>query len=153
MDGREAMAYYMQRGMGGGGGGSGSGTQAGGLHGPADMRLFGGMSLPEGGSSVGHGFSLSVDASMPPHGAGASPASGLPSGESVKKKRGRPRKYGPDGSVSLALSPSSPKTLHSAVAGGSQKRGRGRPPGSGKKQLLASLGMFSLLCVDGNIVS
>lgn len=152
MDDREAMAYYMQRGMGGGGG-SGSGTQAGGLHGPAGMRPFGGTSLPVGGSSVGHGFSISMDASMPPHGAGASPASGLPSSESVKKKRGRPRKYGPDGSVSLALSPSSPKTPHSSVASGSQKRGRGRPPGSGKKQQLSSLGMFYLLCVLSNIVS
>ncbi|XP_068649952.1 AT-hook motif nuclear-localized protein 1-like [Aristolochia californica] len=54
----------------------------------------------------------------------------------VKKKRGRPRKYGPDGSVSLALSPM--PISSSAPAGSgmgpadfpSVKRGRGRPAGS-----------------------
>eukprot|EP01018_Ginkgo_biloba_P032294 Gb_40521 [translate_table: standard] len=57
--------------------------------------------------------------------------------EPVKRKRGRPRKYGPDGSMALALAPlSSAPGLFSP----SQKRGRGRPPGSGKKQQLAALG-------------
>ncbi|KAF3441731.1 hypothetical protein FNV43_RR15646 [Rhamnella rubrinervis] len=66
-----------------------------------------------------------------------------------KKKRGRPRKYDSDGNLRLAysnstgvaitpppgfsLSPSSPTEF-------SSKRGRGRPPGSGNWQLLASLG-------------
>jgi hypothetical protein len=64
-----------------------------------------------------------------------------------KKKRGRPRKYDADGNLRLsytvppppgfALSPSSP---HSSEY--SSKRGRGRPPGSGNWQLLASLGEF-----------
>ena len=36
---------------------------------------------------------------------GVSPVSVGLDGTSVKKKRGRPRKYGPDGSVSMALSP------------------------------------------------
>ncbi|KAI4356810.1 hypothetical protein L6164_000798 [Bauhinia variegata] len=36
---------------------------------------------------------------------GASPVSVGIDGSSVKKKRGRPRKYGPDGSVTMALSP------------------------------------------------
>ncbi|KAI4354898.1 hypothetical protein L6164_003722 [Bauhinia variegata] len=37
---------------------------------------------------------------------GASPVSvGMEGGTAVKKKRGRPRKYGPDGSVTMALSP------------------------------------------------
>ncbi|XP_077235562.1 AT-hook motif nuclear-localized protein 1-like [Tasmannia lanceolata] len=51
-----------------------------------------------------------------------------------KKKRGRPRKYGPDGSVSLALSPM--PISSSAPAGGfpAGKRGRGRPAGSMNKQ-------------------
>lgn len=71
-----------------------------------------------------------------------------------KKKRGRPRKYDSDGNLRLAytgattptptqppappgfsLSPSSPSDF-------SSKRGRGRPPGSGNWQLLASLGKF-----------
>lgn len=59
--------------------------------------------------------------------------------DSLKRKRGRPRKYGPDGSMALALAPlsaSAPGTPFSPL----QKRGRGRPPGSGKKQRLAALG-------------
>lgn len=57
--------------------------------------------------------------------------------EPMKRKRGRPRKYGPDGNMALALAPlSSTPGLFSP----SQKRGRGRPPGSGKKQQLAALG-------------
>lgn len=84
--------------------------------------------------------------------------------EQVKKKRGRPRKYKPDGAVTLGLSPSS-LTPHSSSSGmgtmvstpgsgfgsggsGSggptEKRGRGRPPGSGKMQQLASLGKWFL---------
>ncbi|KAL3699027.1 hypothetical protein R1sor_017049 [Riccia sorocarpa] len=59
-----------------------------------------------------------------------------------KRKRGRPRKYpGADGSpggMSLALSPISSKSPLSP----SEKRGRGRPPGSGKKQQLAALGAW-----------
>lgn len=57
--------------------------------------------------------------------------------EPLKRKRGRPRKYGPDGNMALALAPlsSTPGPFSP-----SQKRGRGRPPGSGKKQQLAALG-------------
>ncbi|MCO5608063.1 hypothetical protein L7F22_062268 [Adiantum nelumboides] len=58
--------------------------------------------------------------------------------ESMKKKRGRPRKYGPDGTVTITIkefpSPSSMNPLSPL-----QKRGRGRPPGSGKNQQLAAL--------------
>ncbi|KAJ7007645.1 hypothetical protein D5086_004958 [Populus alba] len=60
------------------------------------------------------------------------------SGQPEKRKRGRPRKYGPDGAVSLALSPS--LSTHPETTIPSQKRGRGRPPGTGRKQQLASLG-------------
>ncbi|CAM8984465.1 unnamed protein product [Rhodiola kirilowii] len=61
------------------------------------------------------------------------------SGELVKKKRGRPRKYGPDKSVALALTPMSGKASQGSI-GSSEKRKRGRPPGTGRKQQLASLG-------------
>ncbi|AQK55300.1 AT-hook motif nuclear-localized protein 9 [Zea mays] len=94
--------------------------------------------------------------------------SGPAQDEQVKKKRGRPRKYKPDGAVTLGLSPSSSLTPHSASLGmgtmisapgsgfgsegsgasglgaPSEKRGRGRPPGSGKMQQLASLGKWFL---------
>lgn len=142
MDGREAMAYYMQRGMAG----SGSGTQPGALHGSAAMRPFSGPGQPlqplAGGSSVGAVYS--VEESMSGHGANLSSSSAMPPGQPVKRKRGRPRKYGPDGSVALALSPISSSSPQAAAGGSAppmQKRGRGRPPGSGKKQQLASLGM------------
>ncbi|CAL0313372.1 unnamed protein product [Lupinus luteus] len=65
------------------------------------------------------------------------------SAENVKKKRGRPRKYATtDGAVSLKLSPFS-GTANSSTPSSttpSEKRARGRPPGSGRKQQLASLG-------------
>lgn len=63
--------------------------------------------------------------------------------EPVKRKRGRPRKYGTDGTVSLALSPS--LSTHPGTISPTQKRGRGRPPGTGRKQQLASFGMIPLL--------
>ncbi|XAR64290.1 hypothetical protein NMG60_11024567 [Bertholletia excelsa] len=79
-------------------------------------------------------------------------------GEHMKKKRGRPRKYGPDGAMALALthgqstsavSPSigqfsSAPGPPSAASGGSVspsfKKARGRPPGSSKKLQLEALG-------------
>ncbi|XP_047339225.1 AT-hook motif nuclear-localized protein 9 [Impatiens glandulifera] len=67
------------------------------------------------------------------------PAGPAPSGlETVKRKRGRPRKYGPDGAMGLQLSNSS----NTVPVSSNQKRGRGRPPGSGSKQQLASLGKW-----------
>ncbi|KAL5994899.1 hypothetical protein ACLOJK_024956 [Asimina triloba] len=55
-----------------------------------------------------------------------------------RKKRGQPRKYDPDESMALGLSPgfSSPPRLLDF----STKRGRGRPPSSGKRHLPAALG-------------
>ncbi|XWS55946.1 hypothetical protein CRYUN_Cryun09bG0043600 [Craigia yunnanensis] len=75
-----------------------------------------------------------------------SPGSGAGLDSLGKKRRGRPRKYDADGNLRLpyqvvttsppgfTLSPSSPTEFSSS------KRGRGRPPGSGNWQLLASLG-------------
>ncbi|URE04368.1 AT-hook protein 1 [Musa troglodytarum] len=61
-------------------------------------------------------------------------------GESVKKKRGRPRKYGPDAGMGLALTPPSSASgySNSSTSDPAAKR-RGRPPGSGKKQQLEAL--------------
>ncbi|KAL1192040.1 AT-hook motif nuclear-localized protein 5 [Cardamine amara subsp. amara] len=63
----------------------------------------------------------------------------------VKKKRGRPRKYVPDGQVSLGLSPmpcasNKSKDSSSLTDPNAPKRARGRPPGTGRKQRLANLG-------------
>ncbi|XAR70622.1 hypothetical protein NMG60_11027535 [Bertholletia excelsa] len=65
--------------------------------------------------------------------------------EPAKKKRGRPRKYSPDGNIGLGLNPTSVTRVSSSVvdsSGGSPSlepsaKRRGRPPGSGKKQLHA----------------
>ncbi|EPS58236.1 hypothetical protein M569_16579, partial [Genlisea aurea] len=72
--------------------------------------------------------------------------------EPAKKKRGRPRKYSPDNSIGLGLSPAAGGQISSAVghvdsSGGTPssetplKRNRGRPPGSGKRQLNALAGL------------
>lgn len=55
-------------------------------------------------------------------------------GTEIKKKRGRPRKYGPDGNVSLALSPM-PISSSIPLTGefSAWKRGRGKPSESTKK--------------------
>lgn len=67
-----------------------------------------------------------------------------------KKKRGRPRKYAPDGNIALRLAPTQSPASHGGDSGGGgdtsaseppAKRNRGRPPGSGKRQLDA-LGKF-----------
>ncbi|XP_057810319.1 AT-hook motif nuclear-localized protein 13-like [Salvia miltiorrhiza] len=70
---------------------------------------------------------------------------GSPSG--ARKKRGRPRKYSPDNSIGLGLSPAPVSQIptlmaHNDSGGGgtppsemSAKRNRGRPPGTVKRQL------------------
>lgn len=62
--------------------------------------------------------------------------------EQMKRKRGRPRKYGPDGTMALALVPQSGGGFSSppAASPNSMKKARGRPPGSGKKHQLEALG-------------
>ncbi|OIW11093.1 hypothetical protein TanjilG_22900 [Lupinus angustifolius] len=113
MDVREAMAFSGNSGSysahrEGGVGGSGSGTQTRGFQPVSGFRSL--LNVRDGSSgsafsvehsehdNFGHGISI---VTLP----GMVPSS---SGESVKKKRGRPRKYGPsDGPVSLRLSPMS----------------------------------------------
>ncbi|KAF2282582.1 hypothetical protein GH714_043211 [Hevea brasiliensis] len=88
---------------------------------------------------MGSTLPIETSTAIPPHGVSVGAPSAMPpSGEPVKRKRGRPRKYGPDGTVSLALSP--PLSTHPGTITPTQKRGRGRPPGTGRKQQLASLG-------------
>ncbi|PON33397.1 PPC domain containing protein [Parasponia andersonii] len=118
-----------------------------------------------GGGAVGGGGDGS------PGGAIASPGHGLNmnmGSEPTKRKRGRPRKYGPDGTMALGRSPAPPSVTVNqnqssggfsspltaappsggvgvGVGGGSAsspslKKARGRPPGSSKKQQLEALG-------------
>lgn len=75
-------------------------------------------------------------------GQGVTPSGSMLSmGETGKKKRGRPRKYGPDGTMALALSPLSTASGYSNSPGSGQSgKKRGRPLGSGRKQQLDALG-------------
>lgn len=131
--------YYAQRGIAV----SGSGTQSG-LHGSPGIHPMSNPNLSFqsniGGSSVGSTLPVEPSSAISPHGVNMGAPSVVPSGEPVKRKRGRPRKYGPDGTVSLALSPS--PSSNPGLVTPPQKRGRGRPPGTGKKQQLASFGKF-----------
>ncbi|OIV93538.1 hypothetical protein TanjilG_28695 [Lupinus angustifolius] len=159
MDEREAMAfsggkgsYYLHR--------EGVAGSGGGFHAPppgfralsnTGIQAQSNVARGDGGSS-GSTF-LAVEPQFRPsfsHGGinvgGVSSGGVLPltsSAENVKKKRGRPRKYdSTDGAVSLKLSPFA-GTANSSTPSSttpSEKRARGRPPGSGRKQQLASLG-------------
>ncbi|KAE8727722.1 Polynucleotidyl transferase isoform 1 [Hibiscus syriacus] len=91
-------------------------------------------------SNVESNFTGELKNSALPHGTTIDASSGVPPAE-PGKKRGRPRKYAPDGQVSLGLSPMSAKPKPSSGADASgRKRNRGRPPGTGRKQQLAALG-------------
>ncbi|BBH02895.1 AT hook motif DNA-binding family protein [Prunus dulcis] len=87
------------------------------------------------------------DGSLRPCGSGGGFSIDSSSASAAKKKRGRPRKYSPDGNIALGLAPTQmPSTASTAAAGphgessGTMssdppaKKNRGRPPGSGKKQ-------------------
>ncbi|KAK4803897.1 hypothetical protein SAY86_003714 [Trapa natans] len=87
-----------------------------------------------GGPLLPHGLNMNVSVEEP-----------------VKKKRGRPRKYGPDGTMSLALTPggitaqsagfsSQAPSSGGSLSPGTLKKSRGRPPGSGRKKQLEALG-------------
>ena len=89
-------------------------------------------------------------------GAGAIVISGS-GGELVKKKRGRPRKYGPDGTLGMGPKPAagaaSEAGRQSGGAGSNSNpdgKRRGRPPGSGKKKQLDALGKFGCIRIALN---
>ncbi|KAM1172774.1 hypothetical protein ACFXTH_022974 [Malus domestica] len=87
------------------------------------------------------------DGSLRPCGSGGAFNIDSSSASAAKKKRGRPRKYSPDGNIALGLTPTQIPSSASAAPGthgessGTMsseppaKKNRGRPPGSGKKQL------------------
>ncbi|KAL6008476.1 hypothetical protein ACLOJK_033988 [Asimina triloba] len=81
-------------------------------------------------------------------------ACGFGEGDMLRKKRGRPRKYGPDGTMALALTPLSSASGYSDTQAAelSFKR-RGRPPGSGKKQQLNALGYVLDMFQEGRLSS
>lgn len=149
------MASPQGGGMSGGPGQSqqhGQG-QGQGLHTPAAVRppppgmVPPGLSpLPEGGMSGPHPImtmSPGIGVSM---GVNVGPVAG--SEQPPKRKRGRPRKYSGGDSPGIGSgSPFSPIPITAAPSPytPSEKRGRGRPPGSGKKQQLAALGLNSSL--------
>uniref|UniRef100_A0A2P2LK57 AT-hook motif nuclear-localized protein n=1 Tax=Rhizophora mucronata TaxID=61149 RepID=A0A2P2LK57_RHIMU len=149
MDGREAMAlssgsspYYIHR---GGIGVSGSASHAGSFHSPPAFRSPSNPNLFVQSNSrpglSGSTFSIESSNAHFGHGIHTSVPSGVPVTEPVKKKRGRPRKYAPDGQVSLGLSSMPVKPRPSSVQDPmSPKRAKGRPPGTGRKQQLALLG-------------
>lgn len=140
MDRRDPMAlsgsqsFYMQRGI------SNSGSGAQGLRSSTNPNVA--FQTNTGGNNVGSGLPMDPNSGISPYGGNVGAQSGgVVASEPVKRKRGRPRKYGTEGTVSLALSPS-PSAVNPATVASSPKRGRGRPPGSGKKQQLASLCKF-----------
>lgn len=93
------------------------------------------------GEGVGGGGSGNIEVSslvVPPSGLT------INSGEPVKRKRGRPRKYGPDGTMALALTCVSPDSMN---------RPRSRLAGSSKKQQMAALGyLYSTLCISIDLI-
>ncbi|XP_058104255.1 AT-hook motif nuclear-localized protein 10-like [Magnolia sinica] len=94
-------------------------------------------SVVPSGSKLGDSMNSGYHGDMP---SGMRPC-GFSMSEPIKKKRGRPRKYGPDGSMALALTPLSSVSGHlNAPSSEPMIKRRGRPPGSGKKQQLEALG-------------
>ncbi|EYU35084.1 hypothetical protein ABFS82_14G141400 [Erythranthe guttata] len=104
------------------------------------------------GALMGSTLPLHASSMMSPQAISVGPPPAMLQGEPVRRKRGRPRKYGRGTSaaaVSLALSPST--SSHVPILRPSQKR-RGRPPGTGRKQQLVSLGGGSVPNGPGKMV-
>ncbi|XP_020218576.1 AT-hook motif nuclear-localized protein 7 [Cajanus cajan] len=99
--------------------------------------------VPDGGGGGGGGGGGAA--------LGVSPVNVGLDGTSVKKKRGRPRKYGPDGSVTMALSPmpiSSSAPSSNDFSSGKRGKMRGMDYKASKKVGLDYLGDFNA-CSDG----
>ena len=155
--------YYLQRGGGGAFTNLSPSQVASGLHAPPGMRPMPNPNvhhplannpgpqfpmsdhrLSDFGHSIHMGMSSSVAVEQQP----PPPMMETPM---VKKKRGRPRKYAPEGQVSLGLSPmpsssscasNKAKDSSAVTDPNAPKRARGRPPGTGRKQRLANLGQI-----------
>ncbi|RZR71432.1 hypothetical protein BHM03_00005046 [Ensete ventricosum] len=146
MEGGESIVVSGCEGEGGGGGGGGekefpaffppSPSPTPSLQPDAFPSVLSGVTEMAVSPLEGAGLAMGVTGSS---GGGSGGSSG---GDLFgRKKRGRPRKYGPDG-MALALTPTSGSPISPVFSDG--KRGRGRPPGSGKYQLLAAVG--NMLC-------
>ncbi|XP_042436538.1 AT-hook motif nuclear-localized protein 7-like isoform X3 [Zingiber officinale] len=124
MEGREGVVVAEYE--GGGGSGSGRGAQD---------AVQGGWEVTPAAPPEGAGFTIELV------GSGSGGGEGSEGDPAAAKKRGRPRKYGPE---SLALVPSPTAASASPFSPGSGssdgRRGRGRPRGTGSRQLLAALG-------------
>lgn len=131
----------------GGGGGGSPAAQSGLMHTTPTFKNLPNPSISMQGMSGGavSGPSYRVENPSPDFTHSRSMAMVSHSGEQVKKKRGRPRKYGPDGAnMSLGLSPVPASKPSSSPLSPGDKGKRGRPPGSGWKQKLAPLGKITL---------
>ncbi|XP_059312693.1 AT-hook motif nuclear-localized protein 9 [Lycium ferocissimum] len=147
MDRRDAMMlpgsapYYMQRGMSGSGSGSTPGLQGSPSINPSLPTAniaFQSSSIGASSASIPQTLLMDPSSTLSPRGSIGASSSALPQGEPVRRKRGRPRKYGVQGAMPLTLNP--PPSTQAMALNPTQKRGRGRPPGSGRKQQLASFG-------------
>ncbi|ONK68674.1 uncharacterized protein A4U43_C05F14710 [Asparagus officinalis] len=114
--------------QGGGGGGGVGASGGGGGNGPTSGGPTGGGNGPSPAIPPPHGLSINM-------------------GEPVKRKRGRPRKYGPDGTMALALIPVSPPSAGPPTSGAGGFSPSSAPgvsgsadPGSGRKMQMAALG-------------
>ncbi|KAI7757102.1 hypothetical protein M8C21_034056 [Ambrosia artemisiifolia] len=168
MDGREGMPlFYLNRGVSGSGSNTGSGhhtgsgSPGGGAQVPPGFKTQASLKMsPHGHSNMrvgpmGPTYPMEQNPSPGfPHGINMSDGGGGGDGGSVsvvtprsgsdsvvKKKRGRPRKYGGDGShMTLALTPALSVGGSPGSVTPTEKKSRGRPPGSGRKQRLADVG-------------
>ncbi|XP_047339218.1 AT-hook motif nuclear-localized protein 5-like [Impatiens glandulifera] len=156
MDLRESMSvsgsgsYYIHKGFHDSGSGSSNLTHTGlhashgsgympitnpnisGQSNARDNSLVSPFSAENASPNIGYGLNMG-----PPSSGGG--GGGGSSGDPVKKKRGRPRKYGPGG-THMSLELSSPLSPPSGQITPNPKKTRGRPRGSGRKQQLAKVG-------------